>query len=257
MESAAKIVFVNNFAVRTTVDYQLKERFANLRDGAWIVSLKSICLLNFPLTTKLERYFHRLKNNKQGGLDENSDSVISNTANNSSKISNRGERSDRDRYPEMSKNLGSSSNSKQQKINSNFEKENKTEKNNTESSSQSKTKIRKKQEKKSENAVKVKPPIKGRSIGKKVKKNKRKKVINVPGLDLLHDKTLSSISLKTPEKKPPPPPGCVDHQLYFLSPSLQSHSTFVHEELCIPPAPSATLPSSQIVSDLHSFLADK
>lgn len=101
--NAASIVFVNNFAFGPTVDHQLKERFADLRDGARIVSSKSFCPLNFRITdrnlsdigtimhvsemtpmkgsvswtgkpvsyylhsidrTKLERYFQRLKNPK-------------------------------------------------------------------------------------------------------------------------------------------------------------------------------------------------
>jgi len=67
--------------------------------------------------TKLERYFHRLKNNKQGGLDENSDSVISNTASNSSKISNRSERGDRAKR-DLSRQLDSPNHSEQQGTNS-------------------------------------------------------------------------------------------------------------------------------------------
>ncbi|KAF6216003.1 hypothetical protein GE061_000340 [Apolygus lucorum] len=98
---SATIVFVNNFAFGPTVDHMLKERFADLKDGARIVSSKSFCPLNFRITdrnltdigtimhvsemqpiggsvswtgkpvsyylhaidrTKLERYFQRLKN---------------------------------------------------------------------------------------------------------------------------------------------------------------------------------------------------
>lgn len=101
--NAASIVFVNNFAFGPTVDHQLKERFADLKDGARIVSSKSFCPLNFRITdrnlsdigtimhvsemsplrgsvswtgkpvsyylhiidrTKLERYFQRLRNPK-------------------------------------------------------------------------------------------------------------------------------------------------------------------------------------------------
>lgn len=101
--NTASIVFVNNFAFGPSVDHQLKERFADLRDGARIVSSKSFCPLNFRITdrnlsdigtimhvsemsplrgsvswtgkpvsyylhiidrTKLERYFQRLKNPK-------------------------------------------------------------------------------------------------------------------------------------------------------------------------------------------------
>ncbi|KAF5305318.1 hypothetical protein FQR65_LT07744 [Abscondita terminalis] len=101
--TSATIVFVNNFAFGPAVDHQLKERFADLRDGARIVSSKSFCPLNFRITdrnlsdigtiihvsemspmrgsvswtgkpvsyylhiidrTKLERYFQRLKHPK-------------------------------------------------------------------------------------------------------------------------------------------------------------------------------------------------
>ncbi|KPI94771.1 Histone-lysine N-methyltransferase, H3 lysine-79 specific [Papilio xuthus] len=104
--NAATIVFVNNFAFGPHVDHQLKERFADLKDGAKIVSSKSFCPLNFRITdrnlsdigtimhvsemsplkgsvswtgkpvsyylhiidrTKLERYFQRLKNPKLKG----------------------------------------------------------------------------------------------------------------------------------------------------------------------------------------------
>lgn len=101
--TGSSIVFVNNFAFGPTVDHMLKEVFADLRDGARIVSSKSFCPLNFRITdrnltdigtimhvselsplkgsvswtgkpvsyflhiidrTKLERYFQRLKNPK-------------------------------------------------------------------------------------------------------------------------------------------------------------------------------------------------
>ncbi|GAB6026552.1 hypothetical protein CHUAL_012970 [Chamberlinius hualienensis] len=100
---SATIVFVNNFAFGPTVDHMLKEKFADLKDGARIVSSKSFCPLNFRITdrnlsdigtimhvsemtplqgsvswtgkpvtyylhvidrTKLERYFQQLKNPK-------------------------------------------------------------------------------------------------------------------------------------------------------------------------------------------------
>lgn len=50
--TGATIVFVNNFAFGPTVDHQLKERFADLRDGARIVSSKSFCPLNFRITDR-------------------------------------------------------------------------------------------------------------------------------------------------------------------------------------------------------------
>lgn len=110
--NSATIVFVNNFAFGPNVDHQLKERFADLRDGARIVSSKSFCPLNFRITdrnlsdigtimhvsemspmkgsvswtgkpvsyylhlidrTKLERYFQRLKTK---GADNPDDYVV-------------------------------------------------------------------------------------------------------------------------------------------------------------------------------------
>ncbi|CAG9759880.1 unnamed protein product [Ceutorhynchus assimilis] len=113
----ATIVFVNNFAFGPSVDHQLKERFADLKDAAKIVSSKSFCPLNFRITdrnlsdigtimhvsemspmrgsvswtgkpvsyflhkidrTKLERYFQRLKKPQpKNGEDENSNSRCS------------------------------------------------------------------------------------------------------------------------------------------------------------------------------------
>lgn len=113
---SATIVFVNNFAFGPNVDHSLKERFADLRDGARIVSSKSFCPLNFRITdrnlsdigtimhvsemtplkgsvswtgkpvsyylhiidrTKLERYFQRLKT--KGNDNDNQASGSTNT----------------------------------------------------------------------------------------------------------------------------------------------------------------------------------
>lgn len=49
---SASVVFVNNFAFGPNVDHSLKERFADLRDGAKIVSSKSFCPLNFRITDR-------------------------------------------------------------------------------------------------------------------------------------------------------------------------------------------------------------
>ncbi|KAF3423108.1 hypothetical protein E2986_06738 [Frieseomelitta varia] len=280
--TGATIVFVNNFAFGPTVDHQLKERFADLRDGARIVSSKSFCPLNFRITdrnlsdigtimhvsemsplkgsvswtgkpvsyylhvidrTKLERYFHRLKNNKQGG-DENSDSVINNTASNSNKIINRGERGDRAKR-DLSRQLESPNHSEQQGTNSDSDVDESNIKNRRQPN-----KIRRKLNRKS-NGI-TRPPARGRQRGRGVKKSKPKKTINISGLDLLHSQTLLSTSPQALGKKPPPAPGCVDQQLSSLSLSLQSHSTSVHEELSIPPAPSATPYALQILLDLYS-----
>lgn len=50
--TSATIIFVNNYAFGPTVDHMLKERFADLRDGARIVSSKSFCPLNFRITDR-------------------------------------------------------------------------------------------------------------------------------------------------------------------------------------------------------------
>ncbi|CAG2167730.1 unnamed protein product [Oppiella nova] len=99
----ATFIFVNNFAFGPNVDHMLKQRFADMRDCAKIVSSKAFCSLNFRITdrnlsdigtimdvteiqpkkgsvswtgrpvsyylhiidrTKLERYFEKLKNPK-------------------------------------------------------------------------------------------------------------------------------------------------------------------------------------------------
>ncbi|XP_038048561.1 histone-lysine N-methyltransferase, H3 lysine-79 specific-like isoform X2 [Patiria miniata] len=50
--SVANIIFVNNFAFGPTVDHKLKERFANMKEGAKIVSSKAFCPLNFRITDR-------------------------------------------------------------------------------------------------------------------------------------------------------------------------------------------------------------
>ena len=50
--SESTIVFVNNFAFGPEVDHHLKERFADLKDGARIVSSKPFCPLNFRITER-------------------------------------------------------------------------------------------------------------------------------------------------------------------------------------------------------------
>ncbi|XP_055601875.1 histone-lysine N-methyltransferase, H3 lysine-79 specific isoform X2 [Uranotaenia lowii] len=123
--TSATIVFVNNFAFGPNVDHQLKERFADLKDGAKIVSSKSFCPLNFRITdrnlsdigtimhvsemsplrgsvswtgkpvsyylhiidrTKLERYFQRLK--MKGGENEAQSSSTNTRASRSKKDNN-------------------------------------------------------------------------------------------------------------------------------------------------------------------------
>jgi len=50
--SESTIVFVNNYAFGPEVDHMLKERFADLKDGARIVSSKPFCPLNFRITER-------------------------------------------------------------------------------------------------------------------------------------------------------------------------------------------------------------
>ncbi|XP_071953003.1 uncharacterized protein [Antedon mediterranea] len=48
----AAVVFVNNFAFGPSVDHQLKEKFANMKEGAVVVSSKAFCPLNFRITDR-------------------------------------------------------------------------------------------------------------------------------------------------------------------------------------------------------------
>jgi len=50
--SESTIVFVNNYAFGPNVDHMLKDRFADLKDGARIVSSKPFCPLNFRITER-------------------------------------------------------------------------------------------------------------------------------------------------------------------------------------------------------------
>ena len=50
--SESMVVFVNNFAFGPEVDHHLKERFADLENGAKIVSSKPFCPLNFRITER-------------------------------------------------------------------------------------------------------------------------------------------------------------------------------------------------------------
>lgn len=138
--------------------------------------------------TKLERYFHRLKNNKQGGLDENSDSVIINTASNSSKISNRNERGDRAKR-DLSRQLDSPNHSEQQGTNSDSDLDD------TIKSRRQSNKIRRKFNRKTTNGI-TRAPARGRQRGRGIKRAKPKKAINISGLDLLHSQLYSVHHLK-------------------------------------------------------------
>ncbi|CAH8863471.1 unnamed protein product [Trichobilharzia szidati] len=49
---SASVLFANNFAFGPEVDHQLKQRFANLKEGARIISSKAFCPLNFRITDR-------------------------------------------------------------------------------------------------------------------------------------------------------------------------------------------------------------
>lgn len=68
----SSFIFVNNFAFGPNVDHMLKLRFADLKDGARIVSSKAFCPLNFRITdrTLSGTYTHSMTcSNSLGFLD--------------------------------------------------------------------------------------------------------------------------------------------------------------------------------------------
>lgn len=198
--------------------------------------------------TKLERYFHRLKN-KQGAPDiENNDSVISNTASHSNRMSSRNERGERAKR-DLSRQLDSPNNSEAHNTNSDSDLDEPSMK-----TRRQPNKMRRKLNRKASNGITRQPARGGRQRGRGVKKTKPKKAINISGLDLLHSQTLLSTSPQALGKKPPPAPGCVDQQLSSLSLSLQQNTNNVHEELSIPAAPAATPYALQILLDLYRFI---
>jgi H3 lysine-79-specific histone-lysine N-methyltransferase len=196
--------------------------------------------------TKLERYFNRLKNNKQGGPDnDNSDSVINNTASNNNRMSSRSERGERAKR-DLSRQLDNSpNNSEQQNTNSDSEAD---EEHLVKTRRQ--PKMRRKLSRKAASGG-SRPATRGRQRGRGIKKAKPKKTINISGLDLLHSQTLLSTSPQAMGKKPPPAPGTVDQQLSSLSLTLQPNVPSVHEELSIPAAPADTPYALQILLDLY------
>lgn len=197
--------------------------------------------------TKLERYFLRLKNNRLGGLDNNdTDTVINNTASNSSKLSNRSDRGDRAKR-DLSRQLDSPNNSELLGTASESDNDENIK------TRRQPSKIRRKLNRKVNSGI-TRQPAKAKQRGRAVKKAKPKKSINISGLDLLHSQTLLSTSPQAIGKKLPPAPGCVDQHLSSLSLSLQPHSTTVHEELSIPSAPAATPYALQILLDLYRFV---
>lgn len=199
--------------------------------------------------TKLERYFNRLKNNKQGALDDNSDSVINNTASNNNRILSRGDRGERAKR-DLSRQLDNSPNSEQQNSNSDSDA---YEEHSVRSRRQ--PKMRRKLARKTTTGASGRPSTRGRQGarggGRGIKKNKSKKAINITGLDLLHSQTLLSTSPQAIGKKPPPAPGTVDQHLTSISLTALQQNALVHEELSIPAAPADTPYALQILLDLY------
>lgn len=199
--------------------------------------------------TKLERYFNRLKNNKQG-VEDNADSVINNTASNNNRISSRGDRGERAKR-DLSRQLDNSPNNSEQQ-NSNTDSDGYEE---PSSRSRRQPKIRRKLARKSTTTGTTgRPSTRGRQSrggGRGIKKARPKKAINISGLDLLHSQTLLSTSPQATGKKPPPAPGTVDQHLTSISLTALQQNALVHEELSIPAVPSDTPYALQILLDLY------
>lgn len=281
----ASIVFVNNFAFGPSVDHQLKERFADLKDGARIVSSKSFCPLNFRITdrnlsdigtimhvsemsplrgsvswtgkpvsyylhiidrTKLECYFQRLKKPQL----KNEDETNGRTAR---------ERAKRD----LSKQIAdSSSESEFEDQDSNYGPTTRrawsdycSVKGKSSQSEEESGLTRRRQPKKLRRKIVRGAAAKNNNQETKkpaqkarrgrVRRGKPKKTIKINGLDLLHSETLLSTSPQAIGKKLPPAPGCVDQQLTTLSSEV-----IVHNELDIPESPNETPYGLQVLLDM-------
>ncbi|KAL7039033.1 hypothetical protein ACKWTF_009773 [Chironomus riparius] len=241
---SSSVVFVNNFAFGPNVDHQLKERFAELKDGAKIVSSKSFCPLNFRITdrnlsdigtimhvkemtplkgsvswtgkpvsyylhtidrTKLENYFQGLKTKGNGNGDGNGKT-----------------RRSRD-YNKQTSNSTSESEDE-------FMAGATTRRTWTDickvvsSHSEDETNDKKKKLNKGKKTVAAKKAVaKGR-----IRKPKLKRPIKISGLDLLHSQTLFSTSDQAIGIRLPAAAGCIDEQLTNYA------GTMTHEELDVP-----------------------
>ncbi|XP_014251804.1 histone-lysine N-methyltransferase, H3 lysine-79 specific-like [Cimex lectularius] len=130
--TSSSLIFVNNFAFGPSVDHNLKQIFADLKDGARIVSSKAFCPLNFRITdrnltdigtimhvsemqpmcesvswtgkpvsyylhvidrTKLERYFQRLKQPPQPKKQGRTSNCNSNSNSREGSVESNGRRS--------------------------------------------------------------------------------------------------------------------------------------------------------------------
>ncbi|XP_049817740.1 histone-lysine N-methyltransferase, H3 lysine-79 specific isoform X3 [Aethina tumida] len=277
----ASIVFVNNFAFGPAVDHQLKERFADLKDGARIVSSKSFCPLNFRITdrnlsdigtimhvsvmspllgsvswtgkpvsyylhkidrTKLERYFQRLKKPKD---DENSNGRTSRAKRETTKqitADDSSSVSDFDDHEDSA--YGPTTRKAWSDYCSTKGKSSQSDDDAPVKSKRQPKKLRRKVSRKDQNQDKAQKTAPKARRGR-VKKAKPKKQIKINGLDLLHNQTLLSTSPQAIGKKLPPAPGCVDQQLTTLSSEV-----IVHNELEIPEAPSETPYGLQVLLDM-------
>ncbi|CAH0562233.1 unnamed protein product [Brassicogethes aeneus] len=276
----ATIVFVNNFAFGPSVDHQLKERFADLKDGARIVSSKSFCPLNFRITdrnlsdigtimhvsemspllgsvswtgkpvsyylhiidrTKLERYFQRLK--KPTKDDDASRS--SRDRGKKQIIDDSSSVSDYDDQEDST--YGPTTRKAWSDYCSNKGKSSQSDDDAPKSKRQPK-KLRRRSNKTAAQAQQEKQQAQKaapKARRGRVKKAKPKKQIKINGLDLLHSQTLLSTSPQAAGKKLPPAPGTVDQQLTALSSEV-----ITHNELDIPEAPSETPYGLQVLLDM-------
>ncbi|XP_068230537.1 histone-lysine N-methyltransferase, H3 lysine-79 specific isoform X6 [Palaemon carinicauda] len=232
--TGSSIVFVNNFAFGPNVDHMLKEVFADLKDGARIVSSKSFCPLNFRITDRnlsdigtimhvselsplkgsvswtgkpVSYFLHIIDRTKgsscRSSADENDDSVSNGPT----------------RHPRSG-----------------------TRRRNTQRrAAASKPSI----------VDDPDPPVvprvarrstlgsSGRQRGGGKRGQRSKKVIKINGLDLLHTQTLLSTNSDDASGKSStykdPAPGCVDQKLSMISASTTG-GILRHEELPIPPS---------------------
>ncbi|XP_072390430.1 histone-lysine N-methyltransferase, H3 lysine-79 specific-like [Diabrotica undecimpunctata] len=263
--SQSSIVFVNNFAFGPALDHQLKERFADLRDGVKIVSSKNFCSLNFRISdrnlsdigtimhvsempplkgsvswtgrpfsyflhtidrTKLESYFQKLK---QAQLRNNEDDNNSNST-----TSSRGTRGkmyllrNSSDFTSDSDSVDWSVGHKPKRARPNYKS---IKRKRPESRApKNKHQLRKLQ-------YKISPDTKAHKIEEKHKIKEEQ----INDLDFLHNETLVSIVSKFDDS---PAPGCFNHKLTALNTGL-----IVHEEISIPDQQSETPYELQLLLD--------
>ncbi|KAG5680076.1 hypothetical protein PVAND_009603 [Polypedilum vanderplanki] len=247
---SASVVFVNNFAFGPNVDHQLKERFADLKDGAKIVSSKSFCPLNFRITdrnlsdigtimhvkemaplkgsvswtgkpvsyylhtidrTKLENYFQGLKTKGNGNGDGNGKNRRSRDYNKQTSGSTSESDDDDADYTGTTTRKAWSDFVKARSSQSEDESIN--------------DKKKKPQLAKARRVPAQKKVAKANAAGGRVKKPKHKRQLKIAGLDLLHSQTIFSTSDQAIGIRMPPAAGCVDERLTNYA------GTMIHEEV--------------------------